>query len=162
MTRLEQVGVAARALTYGPDGEVTTDDLTDLVTGELTHRALDTDPLGCLSQVTDGTRTTSLYCDGSGATVARRTTDEATQGVEAVIDLGGVGELRPHEGVFLMRVPLAKTTTAEEVYSLTTGDLDTTRSGYVVTDVRGSVLSRLEYAGPGQVTTHEKIGRAHV
>ena len=78
MTRLEQVGVAARALTYGPDGEVTTDDLTDLVTGELTHRALDTDPLGCLSQVTDGTRTTSLYCDGSGATVARRTTDEAT------------------------------------------------------------------------------------
>lgn len=155
VTRLEQVGVAARALTYGPDGEVTTDDLTDLVTGELTHRALDTDPLGCLSQVTDGTRTTSLYCDGSGATVARRTTDEATQGVEAVIDLGGVGELRPHEGVFLMRVPLAKTTTAEEVYSLTTGDLDTTRSGYVVTDVRGSVLSRLEYAGPGRVTTHE-------
>jgi len=93
----------------------------------------------------DAVATTELFCDTNGKTVARKTT--AGESVSSRFDIAGIGELRPQEGIFLMRVPVGDMVQVEEAWSLETGERVVEKSGYIFSDLRGSVLAKTSFTG---------------
>ena len=72
--------------------------------------------------------------------VARSTT-KADGTPSRRIDFAGLAEIRPDDGVFMLRVPLQGSVAAEDARSLTTGARVRGLSSYVMSDARGSVLA---------------------
>lgn len=69
----------------------------------------------------------------------------ATETTKAVIELGQIGELRPNDGVLLLRMPVNATVTIEDARSLKTGARVEGQSGYLLSDVRHSVLAKTSF-----------------
>ena len=159
-TNITGANGASRTLEYSADGQLVTDTQQNAGGGKET-RTLTWDAAGCLTAVTadHGGATpplaTALVCNSAGESIARRSTT-AGQTVESSINLG-IGELRPHEGHFVLRLPVAGTVLIEEARSLSTGERVVAKSGYLFNDVRGSVLARMgfEPAAPAIVEEAE-------
>ncbi|MFT3766700.1 MAG: polymorphic toxin-type HINT domain-containing protein [Minicystis sp.] len=128
-----------RALTYDDDGQLVVDATSN------GSRTLRWNPAGCLTDV-EALISTHLVCDASGNTVARQTIEGGTV-TRSSIDIGGLGEVRPEEGVFFLRLPVNGTVLVEEARSLATGARIADRTGYILADARGSVLARTSFAG---------------
>jgi RHS repeat-associated protein len=136
-----------RALTYDADGYLTSDSETR-DDGSSSTRTLAFDPTGCMRLImrTDvaasgTTNASSDYtCGLDGRVVARATTKlDGTQSRR--IDFAGIAEIRPDEGIFLLRVPLHGSVSVEDARSLATGDRVTAMSGYLISDARGTELA---------------------
>jgi RHS repeat-associated protein len=133
-----------RNLEYDADGALEYDEDNNK------EISLDYDASGCLRRVDadiDGTNTVNEYiCNEEGkrsARLTRRGTD-----VERVIFVGDLVELRPDDGdqgEVLVRLPLAGNVAFEDVRDLRSGLRDEERSGYLVKDIRGSVLAKVSY-----------------
>ncbi len=151
-----------RRLYYDDDGKLSTDH-RDRAGGddEGEQRELRFDPNGCLRHVMRGAadRTgavhTTYVCTHDGRSVARKTVDERTGVSSSRIDFGGFVELRPHEGIALVRVPVNGTVTVEEARSLASGALEERASGYVMADARGSVIATSAFFDPHGLRTKE-------
>jgi len=141
-----------RAFSYDDDGYLT-DERSEREDGTRRHRTVSFDAAGCLAELaqeeTDPRgpvlRSRSSYvCGLDGRTVARRSTD-ASGRVVTRVDFAGLAEVRPAEGIVLLRLPLNGSVTVEEARSLATGERVPTASGYVHADARGSVLAMSDF-----------------
>jgi RHS repeat-associated protein len=142
-----------RTLSYDADGYVGTDEETH-ADGSTSKRTLTFDALGCLESVVRndaapaGTATSAASeqtCGADGQVVARATT-RADGSRARRVDFAGLAELRPDDGVLLLRVPLGGSVFVEDARSLATGDRDVAASQYLVNDLRGSVLASTAFA----------------
>ncbi len=153
VTRIASPGFE-RVLEYDADGWVSRDTQVDSreagTTPQVTERELTFDAGGCLREVTsrkgpDGTTpmptVTRNMCGLSGARAYRETT-LPNGNVERVYYLPNGVEVRPDQDLFIMRLPVATATVAHLAWSLSSGGIVASESGYVHTDVRGSVISR--------------------
>ena len=117
--------------------------------GSTSTRALAFDPFGCMRSITredlssDATTTSSSsqYTCGLDGRVVARSTTKADGTPSRRIDFAGLAEIRPDDGVFMLRVPLQGSVAAEDARSLTTGARVRGLSSYVMSDARGSVLA---------------------
>ena len=133
-----------RDLGYSADGLVTSDIQA------LEQRNLTWNAAGCLTGIVsqpDG-RTTSLLCDSAGATFYRKTTGGGEPD-NTRLDLPGVGEIRPEQGILLLRIPVNGTAAVEEARSLADGSRIDSLSGYLLSDARESVLAKTAYLPGG-------------
>ena len=140
-----------RALGYDLDGYLESDVETK-ADGSSSTRTLAFDPFGCMRSITrsdlsaGGTTTSSASdytCGLDGRVVARSTTKANTHSRR--IDFAGLAEIRPDDGVFMLRVPLQGSVAVEDARSLATGARVSTQSGYIVSDARGSVLATTKF-----------------
>jgi RHS repeat-associated protein len=137
-----------RSLSYDPDGYLATDRETH-ADGSSSTRSLAFDPAGCMRSITrqdlsaTGTTTSSAsdYTCGLDGRVVARASTRADGSTSRRIDFAGLAEIRPDEGVFLLRVPLHGSVAVEDARSLQTGARNVPLSGYIVSDARGSVLA---------------------
>ena len=139
-----------RELSYDDDGQLALDAASN------GYRTFTWNPAGCLTGVEAYTwspsaglgapTSTRLVCDVAGNTIARQTIEGGAV-THASIDLAGLGEVRPEEGVFLLRLPVNGTVLVEEARSLATGARIEDRTGYILSDARGSVLARTRFDG---------------
>ena len=151
-------GQKQRALGYDADGYLATDQETR-ADGSSSTRSLEFDPTGCMRSITredlsaGGTTTSaaSEYTCGLDGKVVARDTMKLDGGRSRRIDFAGLAEIRPDEGIFMLRVPLSGTVSVEDARSLATGARVTAMSGYVLSDARGSVLATTGFdsASPG-------------
>ncbi len=152
VTRITSAGLE-RVLAYDGDGWVAHDTQVDArVEGaaQVTDRELTFDAGGCLRETVsrmgpDGASpqptVTRNVCGLSGARAYRETT-LANGAVERVFYLPNGAELRPDEDLFIMRLPVAMATVAHLAWSVRDGGIVASESGYVHTDLRGSVIAR--------------------
>lgn len=150
----------SRALAYDADGMLET-DATTRAGGDSSSRAVSYDAVGCVKAIvhedldavgmTLGTARTNYTCGLDGKLVARDSL-KMDGSRSRRIDFAGLAEIRPDEGIFLLRVPVHGAVAVEDARSLTTGDRVPSLSGYVVSDVRGSVLATLPFDGSTPVT----------
>lgn len=161
VTRVESGG-AERALSYDADGWLQQDLRRDASTVHLLEeRRLRYDASGCLREVEstheDGTElTTSYVCGQGGRRVLRKTVDERTGATERVIQLAGLAEIRPDEGVVTVRLTLGGATVFEDVRELSTGQRIEQRSRFLHKDLRGSVLAQTAF--DGSAALEEAVG----
>ncbi len=138
-----------RTISYDADGWVSQDVETVTTPATITDRSLVFDAGGCLREavVRSGppsapqTTTTRNLCGFGGSRVYRETTKPDGK-VERVYYLPDGSELRPEQNLFVMQLPVAKSTVATLAFSLTDGALVQAESGYIHSDVRGSVVAR--------------------
>ena len=139
-----------RDLTYDLDGYLATDRHAP-ADGSVSDRTLAFDPMGCMRSITrldtgvlggETTASSTYTCGLDGKVVARATT-KLDGSTSRRIDFAGLGEIRPDEGVFVLRVPVGGSVAVEDARLLSTGDRSTALSGYVANDARGSVLANL-------------------
>jgi RHS repeat-associated protein len=138
-----------RTLSYDADGWVSRDVETVTSPATINEKSLTFDAGGCMREavVRSGpqnapqTTTTRNLCGFGGSRVLRETTKPDGQ-VERVYYLPDGSELRPEQNLFVMQLPVAKSTVATLAYSLTDGSLVQSESGYIHTDVRGSVVAK--------------------
>lgn len=139
-----------RDLTYDLDGYLATDRHAP-ADGSVSDRTLAFDPMGCMRSITrldtgvlggETTASSTYTCGLDGKVVARATT-KLDGSASRRIDFAGLGEIRPDEGVFVLRVPVGGSVAVEDARLLSTGDRSTALSGYVANDARGSVLANL-------------------
>lgn len=137
-----------RDLTYDLDGYLATDRHAP-ADGSVSARTLAFDPMGCMRSITrldtgvlggETTASSTYTCGLDGKVVARATTKLDGSTLRR-IDFAGLGEIRPDEGAFVLRVPVGGTVAVEDARLLSTGDRSTALSGYVANDARGSVLA---------------------
>jgi len=137
-----------RALGYDTDGYLES-DVETRGDGSSSTRALAFDPFGCMRSITrsdlssGGTTTSSSsdYTCGLDGRVVARSTTKADGTHSRRIDFAGLAEIRPDDGVFMLRVPLQGSVAAEDARSLTTGARVRGLSSYIMSDARGSVLT---------------------
>jgi len=139
-----------RDLTYDLDGYLATDRHAP-ADGSISDRTLAFDPMGCMRSITrldtgvlggETTASSTYTCGLDGKVVARATT-KLDGSTSRRIDFAGLGEIRPDEGVFVLRVPVGGSVAVEDARLLSTGDRSNALSGYVANDARGSVLANL-------------------
>lgn len=163
VTRVENPAVGiTRDLVYDPDGWLASE--TRQVGTTVEQRDLRYDAAGCLAEVrttiTDsGQLVTDLrtehVCGPDGTRVMRVSHDRIANTFSRVYELPGIGEIRPDDGILLRRAVINGTVLIEEARDLSTGGRVTAESGYVLEDVRGSVLARTSFAAPGNVIQRE-------
>ena len=142
------VGAAKqRALTYDADGYLASDSETR-DDGSSSTRALAFDPTGCMRSITrtdvsavGTTHASSDYTCGLDGRVVARATTKLDGSQSRRIDFAGMAEIRPDEGVFVLRVPLHGSVSVEDARSLTTGARVSAMSGYLISDARGTELA---------------------
>lgn len=149
-----------RALRYDTDGYLSSDAETR-ADGSKTVRSMEFDALGCMHAITrkdvssSGTSRSaeSEYTCGLDGRVVARATTKPDGSKSRRIDFGGIAEIRPDEGVLVLRIPLSGSVSVEDARSLTTGDRIPELSGYLMNDARGSVLAATEFesSSPGIV-----------
>lgn len=154
-------GDKQRNLAYDADGYLATDQHTS-ADGSSSTRTVAFDPTGCMRSITredlssTGTSTSaaSEYTCGLDGKVVARDTTKIDGSRSRRIDFAGLGELRPDEGIFMMRVPVSGSVSVEDARSLATGSRVTSMSGYLVNDARGSVLATTGFTtGAASFTT---------
>lgn len=135
----------SRSLSYEPDGFLQTDRKVE--GGATETRSLAFDPFGCIRSISKeatgaepGSATSEYTCGLDGRVVARATT-KPDGSRSRRIDVAGIGEIRPDEGVFVIRVPVAGSVNVEDARLLSDGTRAASLSGYLVNDARGSVLA---------------------
>ncbi len=153
-------GLGARSMSYDADGQLVGDVLADGRT-----RALSYDAAGCLRSVTETSDTGALLsettniCGQGGRRVYRQSFDAVSNTTSRVVDFAGIAEIRPDDGVMLVRVPINETVLVEQALDLGTGALVVEESGYLHLDMRQSVLARTSFDDPSPasavVETHE-------
>ncbi|MCU0661991.1 MAG: hypothetical protein MUC50_06660 [Myxococcota bacterium] len=133
-----------RDLEYTEDGALEYDEDTNR------EVSLEYDASGCLrrveAEVGGDTVLNEYICNQEGKRSARLT-KRGTE-VERVIYIGDLVELRPDDGEMgevHVRLPLAGNAVFEDVRELRSGLRDEERSGYLVKDIRGSVLAKVSY-----------------
>ncbi len=153
----------SRALGYDPDGYLAT-DVTTSPDGSQSSRTLAFDPLGCMRAITrtelspSGEPTSlasSEYTCGLDGRVVARATTKPDGSLSRRIDFAGLAEIRPDEGVFLLRVPVSGSVSVEDARSLSTGDRVTSLSEYLVSDIRGSVIATTSFDTGASVLAKE-------
>ena len=162
-TRLSAGAGVSRELAYDADGHLVSDAwiLGESAPAELEaqDRAFTWDAAGCLTSVVadDGDALhveTEFICDSAGKTVARKTAAFGTP-VSSRFDIAGLGEIRPEEGIFLLRLPVGGTVHVEEAWSLETGERLVEESGYVFNDARGSILAKTSFSSEAPTVNEE-------
>jgi RHS repeat-associated protein len=150
-----------RSLAYDPDGYLASDNETR-ADGSTSNRTLAFDPTGCMRSITredlsaggSSSSASSEYTCGLDGRVVARDTLKADGAHARRIDFAGLAEIRPDEGVFMLRVPVSGSVSVEDARSLSTGARVTALSGYLVNDARGSVLATTPFnPGATDVTT---------
>ncbi len=152
VTRVSSPGLE-RVLAYDGDGWVARDtqlDSRDAEAPQVTERELTFDAGGCLREATSriGTGGTSPLptvtrnVRGLSGVRAYRETTLPNGDVERVFYLPNGAELRPDQDLFIMRLPVATATVAHLAWSVRDGGIVPSESGYVHTDMRGSVIAR--------------------
>ena len=144
----------SRTLAYDLDGWVSSDLEARSAGGGLpatsVKRSLTFDAGGCMREAnvtetptggTARTTTTRNLC-GFGASRAYRETKFPDAHIERVYYLPDGSELRPDQNLFVMQLPVATSTVATLAWSIDTGALVQEESGYIHTDMRGSVVAR--------------------
>jgi len=97
----------------------------------------------------------SEYTCGLDGRVVARDTTKADGSRARRIDFAGVAEIRPDEGIFMLRVPLTGAVTVADARSLSNGARVTAMSGYLVNDARGSVLATTGFLSSSPGFTRE-------
>lgn len=158
-------GQLIRKLSYDLDGWLEHESRTDHQLGRVEERELTFDASGCLVGVDVEVRgaqgqllvdrQTEHVCGPDNTRVLRSTHDRLTGARQTVLDLPGIGEIRPNDGLLVRRLDLGGTVFVEEARDLSSGARITAESGYVLNDARGSVLARTSFAAPGTTITRE-------
>ena len=152
VTELTIDGELIRSLQYNADGQVEIDDSTH---NGGTLKTLDFDAAGCLKtiQVQNESETvignTEQVCGQDGQRVYRRTVDSHGS-IERVVQFAGIGEIRIDDGdhgTMLFRMPVGGTVSLEDARSLLDGSRIEEESGFLLTDVRGSVVAKTNLSG---------------
>jgi RHS repeat-associated protein len=141
-----------RTLGYDEDGYLES-DVENRGDGTRTTKTLAFDPFGCMRSITkvdraaNGTTSSAAsdYTCGLDGRVVARSTVKADTTKSRRIDFAGLAEVRPDDGVFLLRVPLQGSVAVEDARSLSTGARVSASSGYIISDARGSVLARTRF-----------------
>ncbi|MEM6732026.1 MAG: RHS repeat-associated core domain-containing protein, partial [Myxococcota bacterium] len=142
-----------RTLAYDSDGFLTSDRYSGVGSpANYVERTVEADALGCLTRVStyDGALASGgqllhdvqNVCSPTGERIYRDHYDAVAGTQSRVIYVGDLLELRIDEDEAVLRLPIDANTVREEVVTLSTGARDDTQSGYVHTDMRGSVLAR--------------------
>lgn len=159
VTGLETGADSVVSVEYDMDGLLTAKTETLSAGRTLTH-ANRHDALGKLTEstLTDSADPAARVCvsniwNHDGARVFRKY--DTAAGVKRVISFADVVEIRPDENLFVLRVPLHKTTVVEDARALDTGARAADRSQFVHTDLRGSVIARTSFDAPAAAITHE-------
>lgn len=141
----------SREIGYDADGWVKADE--NFGAGRIETRAIEYDAAGCMRRVesvlrdeTARTQVTEHFCGLGGERVARRTT--RGDKVDTLISLPGGFDVRPEQDLVEMRLELGGGTHVELAWSLATGEMQLEESGYVHTDLRGSVLAKTRFDAP--------------
>lgn len=147
-----------RELYYDPDGWLSSDvTFTEDDDGQpfVEERTLKYDAAGCLreTEVTRGvegspgaTHTTRNVCGLSSQRLLRESTDayghtQRTYYLPGNVELR-LGEGNDESGLMMFRLPVSDVTVAQLAWNVRDGDIVEAESGYVHTDLRGSVLAR--------------------
>jgi RHS repeat-associated protein len=152
-------GLATNVYNYDDDGDLTSVEFRIGRSGFVLIEN-NFDALGMLAQTVSGyvvdddppARVTSVRSMGDQRVFRKY---ETGLGIERVIDLFDLVEIRPDENAFVVRLPLNGTTTLEDVRDLATGQRDLARSRYVHTDLRGSILATSSMSGPQVLAMEE-------
>jgi RHS repeat-associated protein len=133
-----------RELEYDRDGALEYDE------DQEREVSLEYDASECLRRVeadVPGETVVNEYiCNQEGKRSARLT--RRGTNIERVIYIGDLLELRPddgEQGEVRVRLPLAGSAVFEDIRDLRSGLRDEERSGYLVKDIRGSVLAKVSY-----------------
>ena len=154
---------SSRELAYDDDGNLVADlwSLSETASFDVQaqERQFTWNAAGCLTSVTadngDALQAkTEFTCDSSGQTIARRTTAFGAP-VSTRVDIMGLGEILPEEGIFLLRIPVGGTVHVEEAWTIGTGERAPERSGYVLNDARGSVLAKTSFSSESPTVNEE-------
>jgi len=142
-----------RDLAYDLDGYLATDAHTNADSSTST-RTLAFDPMGCMRSIArvdaplvggEQISTSSYTCGLDGKVVARATI-KVDGSQSRRIDFAGLGEIRPDDGAFVLRVPVGGSVAVEDARSLANGSRIAALSGYVANDLRGSVLAHVGFS----------------
>jgi RHS repeat-associated protein len=168
VTGISRAGTKVRTLSYDKDGQLIHDEYLDTSpSGDSVRqvRNITYDALGririieAISEDETGAvlaHTETAYVYGAdGRRMLRKTEDLLTGAVARVVLFGEMAEIRVDEGTLLLRVPLTGNTIVEEARSLIDGHRLPEQSGYVHTDLRGSVIGLTSYLGPALAQTHQ-------
>jgi RHS repeat-associated protein len=143
-----------RALAYDPDGYLATDAETR-ADGSRT-RTFGFDPTGCLRSIASSDtvlgEASSAYTCGLDGRVVARASSLADGTTSRRIDFAGLAEIRPDDGVFVLRVPVSGSVSVEDARSLDTGERVVSESAYLVNDARGSVLATTAFDSDTAIT----------
>lgn len=145
-----------RRLKYDGDGLLTEDRVAGVAE---TYAAYDAQ--ACLKE-TNSLQGGDVFkenhvCNASGSRVFRTTLKNGTTR-ESVLDVFGLMEVRPGDGVTRLRLQLGPSTRIEQAHSLSTGSLVSAESGYFHTDGRDSVVARTPWAWGGAATEEVEYG----
>ena len=167
VTRFTYLDTTVRNLSYDDDGQLVHDEYAhreNLSQAKYT-RDIVYDAADCMRNVearsydqtgnTIKSSTTQHICGQGGRRVFRKTVDNLTNDVSRVINLTDFAEIRPDENILLLRIPLSQSILVEEARSLTDGSRVIAKSGYVFSDLRGSILARASFNGPANLKSHE-------
>ncbi|QDG54391.1 hypothetical protein FIV42_27695 [Persicimonas caeni] len=168
-----------RTLSYDLDGQLVTDVRQFLQTGEIEKRNIAYDATGCMRQIdvvrkgSNGTlledMTTTHVCGQGGRRVFRSTVDYVNGEVNRVIDFAGIAEIRPDEGpdrdqdgypdgLIFVRIPVNGAVSVEDARSLVDGSRIEEESGYIHSDLRGSVLAKTAIEGAASIDKEAVYG----
>jgi RHS repeat-associated protein len=146
-----------RHFVYDDDGWLESES-TSLTGGGSEDRTLQYDGAGCLAQVatkrlnglgqTVADRVTTHACGLGGQRIRRETYDLLSGRKARTLEIPGIGEIRADEGIFLRRPTINRNVTIEEAIDLSSGVRIDSESGYVLEDMRGSVLARTQFTAP--------------
>lgn len=149
---IERGGGYKRDLIYNEDGQLVSDIVSSPELQE--SRTLNYDASGCLRAVEakvekldelQAHSTTKYICGQGGNRVARLTENHQTGEVSRVIQFAGIAEIRPDEGqngTMLVRLTLNNSSALEDAKDLKTGQRIEERSGYLLKDIRGSLVAK--------------------
>ena len=160
---LENAATAGRrSLAYDADGCLASDRETR-GDGSTSSRTLAFDPTGCMRSITredlsaaaTTTSAASEYTCGLDGRVVACATVKPDGSRSRRIDFAGLAEIRPDEGIFMLRVSLSGTVSVEDARSLATGDRVEALSGYLISDARGSVLATTGFSSAAPDFTRE-------
>ncbi len=137
--------VGTRALRYDEDGWLQEDRRSDS-----DIRALTFDGTGCLRHVSGPRASTDHLCGPDGSRLWRSTLTSDSQGASQsrMLSLPGGVEIRPDEDLLLIQIPVGTQNISEIAWSLSTGEWRPDESGFLHTDVRGSVLAKTRMDAP--------------
>jgi RHS repeat-associated protein len=154
-----------RDLMYDADGWLDTEARRTVANNQIETRDLVYDGSGCLIRVDSKRRnaanqvlmdrTTTHVCGPDGSRVMRQSRDNLTGAVARTLKIPGAGEIRVDEGIFVRRPSINSTVVYEESRDLSSGARLAGDSGYVLHDMRGSVLARTQMQAPGTAVTRE-------
>ncbi|MEW5849142.1 MAG: SpvB/TcaC N-terminal domain-containing protein [Myxococcota bacterium] len=104
------------------------------------------DASNCLREISRTTSSTKHWCDVDGSRVLRRSVNSIGT-LTRMIPFLELGEIKPDDsgGVFTWRMPVNGTVAIEESVSLTDGSMvGGVKSGFVMSDIRGSVVAETD------------------